>query len=114
MYTTGVREGERAREKSAFPKIEQIPNYRIRARERERERGNEGSEDADPLGGDVGTKATAEGEGVSGGGFGHCGACVPATGRSRSRQPFCCRRGCSRSWNRCPHFQAYQGEDMCW
>ena len=58
--------------------IVKIPNHRIRARERERERGNEGRNDANPHGGDVGTEATVEGQGVSCGGFGNCSACVPA------------------------------------
>ena len=55
--------------------IVKIPNHRIRARERER--GNEGRNDANPHGGDVGTEATIEGQGVSCSGFGNCGACVP-------------------------------------
>ena len=59
MYTKGQREQER---NHSFLKIVKISNHCIRARERERS--NEGSEDAYPCGGNVGTEAKTEGQGV--------------------------------------------------
>lgn len=82
--------------------------------ERESERGNEGTEDADPRGGDMGSQATPEGQGVFGGGVGHDNAGVPANGRPRPRQPFRRSRGRSRPRNLGSHLQAHQGEDMRW
>ena len=79
MYTKGQREQER---NHGFLKIAKISNHRIRAREREAMKGAKMPIHA------VATwvrRQQPKAKAFCNGGFGHCGACVPARTQKRGR-----------------------------
>ncbi|XP_040872141.1 ER lumen protein-retaining receptor erd-2.2 isoform X2 [Glycine max] len=61
----------------------------------------------------MGAAATPKGQGFSRRRFRHGGSRPSPLHRSRSRQPFRHRRGCSLSWNFCSHLQTHQRKNLC-
>lgn len=80
--------------------------------ERER-RDHEGWEKIDPRNHHMDAAATTKGEGFYRRRVQHGGSRPSPHHRSRPRQSFRRRRGCSFYWNLCSHLQAHQRKNLC-
>jgi len=87
-------------------------NERKRERKRKR-RDHEGWEENDPRNHHMDAAATTKGEGFNRRLARHDGSRPSSHHRSRPRQSFRRRRGCSFSWNLCSHLQAHQRKNLC-